>query len=109
MSRIEQLQSFLKESPKDSFIIFALAKEYEKANDLVQAEEHYRTIQKNEPEYVGMYYHLGKILFIQNRLQEAWDTYTAGMAIAKSQKDQHALSELAGARMEIDEDDLDNE
>ena len=72
----------------------------------MKAEEYYRTIEQNEPEYVGMYYHLGKVLFNQNRLQEAWDIYTAGMAIAKSQKDQHALSELAGARMEIDEDDI---
>ena len=106
MSRMEQLQSFLKESPKDSFITFAIAKEYEKADDLVKAEEYYRMIEQNEPEYAGMYYHLGKVLFNQNRLQEAWDIYTAGMAIAKSQKDQHALSELAGARMEIDEDEI---
>jgi len=106
MSRIEQLQSFLKESPKDSFITFAIAKEYEKVNDLENAEIYYRAIEKNEPEYVGLYYHLGKLLFNQNRLQEAWDIYSSGMAVAKSQKDQHALNELAGARMEIDEDDI---
>jgi len=106
MSRIEQLQSFLAESPTDSFITFALAKEYEKLNDLAKAEEFYRAIEKNEPSYVGMYYHLGKLLMKQERLQEAWDIYSTGMKVAKDQKDQHALSELAGARMEIDEDEL---
>jgi len=106
MSRIEQLQTFLKESPNDSFITFAIAKEYEKLDELEKAESHYRNIEKNEPEYVGLYYHLGKLLFNANRLQEAWDIYSTGMKIAKSQGDQHALNELAGARMEIDEDDL---
>ncbi len=106
MSRIEQLQSFLKESPKDSFITFAIAKEYEKANDISQAEAYYRAIETNEPEYVGMYYHLGKLLFHKGELRNAYDIYTTGMKIAKSQGDQHALSELAGARMEIDEDDI---
>jgi len=87
MSRIDQLQAFLKESPKDSFITFAIAKEHEKANDLVQAEAYYRSIEQNEPEYVGMYYHLGKLLFIQNRLQEAWDIYTCLLYTSPSPRD----------------------
>lgn len=106
MSRIEQLQSFLTESPEDSFLRFAMAKEYEKINDLTKAEEYYRSIEKNEPSYVGMYYHLGKLLMKKGDLQGAWDIYTRGMQTAKDQGDQHALSELAGARMEIDEDDI---
>ena len=106
MSRIDQLQSFLKDSPNDSFIIFAIAKEFEKTGDLHQAEKQYRLIHKNEPEYVGMYYHLGKLLFNNNDLQGAWKIYSEGMQVAKQQGDQHALNELAGARLEIDEDDL---
>ena len=106
MSRIDQIQSFLAESPKDSFLIFALAKEYEKLGDLPSAERYYRSITVEEPSYVGVYYHLGKLLSNTGRLKEAYDIFTAGMTMAKSQNDQHALSELAGARLEIDEDDF---
>jgi len=106
MSRINQLKSFLQEAPNDSFLNFALAKEYEKMGESDLAEKYYRHILKIEPEYIGMYYHLGKLLFNDHRLKEAHEIYTQGMNQAKQQNDQHALSELAGARLEIDEDEI---
>jgi len=107
MSRLAQLLDFLNASPDDSFILFALAKEYEKADDIQNAETYYLRIHNHDPDYIGLYYHLGKLYFRQDRLKEAFDIYTEGMRRAKDQGDQHALRELAGARLEIDEDELD--
>lgn len=107
MSRLSQLLAFLDESPNDSFIRFALAKEYEKASDIQNAEKYYQQIHQDDPDYIGLYYHYGKLLFHQNRLKSAFEIYSEGMRRAKDQEDQHALNELAGARLEIDEDELD--
>ncbi len=41
------------------------------------------------------------------RPREAWRVYTEGMAITKRLGEQHAMRELAGARMELgDEEDF---
>ena len=60
MSRLEQLQAFLKESPDDPFILFALAKEYEKQGDDDHTKQYFLQLTREHPKYVGTYYHLGK-------------------------------------------------
>ncbi|MBT8220336.1 MAG: tetratricopeptide repeat protein [Bacteroidia bacterium] len=107
MSRIEQLKDFLKESPEDSFLRFALAKEYEKSHQTERALAFFTQIANDDPEYVGLYYHLGKLYLNMGEVRKSFDTYTKGMEVARSQDDKHALSELVAARMEIDEDELD--
>ncbi len=107
MNRLDQLLQLIKESPDDSFLNFALAKEYEKGEKNQLALKHYLHILKVEPEYIGLYYHLGKLYEIQSEPQKAFETYTDGMHIAKKLNDQHALSELAGARLSLgDEEDF---
>ena len=110
MSRLEKLLQYHAASPKDSFLLFALAKEYEKMGDDDKALEYYLQIREYDPGYVGLYYHLGKLYLRKNELETAIETYKTGMEIAKKAGDQHAFSELAGAKMEIsDEDDEDED
>lgn len=105
--RLEQLQSFLAQSPNEPFILFALAKEYEKLQELQQALEHYQRLAQAHPDYVGTYYHLGKLQEQLHTPAEAWATYSKGMKVARTAGDNHSLSELAGARLELgDEDDF---
>ncbi|MEY4905516.1 MAG: hypothetical protein RLZZ292_3331, partial [Bacteroidota bacterium] len=61
MSRLQQLQQFLAASPDDAFILFALAKEYEKQNDVGLALSYYQILREKQADYVGTYYHLGKL------------------------------------------------
>ncbi len=107
MSRKAQIEAMLAESPQDAFLRFALAKEYEKEGADAGAREIYEALVAEVPDYVGTYYHLGKTL---ERLQEpaaAWQVYTTGMAVTKRLGERHALSELAGARLELgDEEDF---
>ena len=44
MTRLEQLQQFLQNSPNDSFILFAIAKEYEGAGKLNEALNYYKKL-----------------------------------------------------------------
>ncbi len=92
---------------KDDFVCFALAKEYEKEDDLAKAKSYYEMLKNNNPEYVGLYYHLGKLLEAQEQFSSAFSTYKEGIAVAKKIGDQHALSELAAAKLELgDEEDF---
>lgn len=93
-------------NPKDSFVLYALAKEYENSGDLNEALSFFENLRTKDPEYVGMYYHIGKLYLKLQREEEALSTFDKGITIAKSQGDQHALNELKGARLEIaDEED----
>ncbi len=102
--RLEQLLQFLSASPEDAFLLFALAKEHEKLGNTETALDFYQKIVTTSPDYVGAYYHLGKLQEKNTTLEQAIETYKSGMLIAQKIGDRHALSELAAAKLEIDED-----
>lgn len=97
--------AFHESSPKDSFILFALAKEHEKIGDDDKALHYYLKIREYEPTYVGVYYHLGKLYEKIGSQHLAFDTYQAGIDAARQAGDQHALSELAEAKLMLGDDD----
>jgi len=101
--RLDQLLQYLENSPGDSFLLFAVAKEYEKSGNRDKALEYYRQLVAGNPGYIGTYYHLGKLYEKLNAPDKALQTYEAGMRVAREAGDQHALSELAGARMNLEE------
>lgn len=103
--RLEQLLELLHESPRDSFLLFAVAKEYESLQDDHHALEYYQTLVGTDPAYVGVYYHLGKLHERVGRTEEALATYEQGMTIARSQGDQHSYSELASAKLNLEYDE----
>lgn len=104
--RLQQLLDFLSASPDDAFLLFAVAKEHEKLGNTATALEFFQKIVTTSPDYVGTYYHLGKLLEKNGEPEQALMAYKSGMEVAKKIGDRHALSELAGAKMELsDEDD----
>jgi tetratricopeptide (TPR) repeat protein len=102
--RLQTLQGLLSDSPDDPFLLFAIAKEYEKLLDFDQALEQYLLLQEKTPDYVGLYYHLGKLYERLDQWDNALETYKKGMTVARKAGDQHALGELAGAKMNLDEE-----
>lgn len=107
MSRKDQILAMLEEAPKDPFLRFALAKEWEKEGNDPTALNIYRSLVNDRPDYVGTYYHLGKTLERMERPREAWKIYTRGIEVTKQAGEQHAMRELAGARLELgDEEDF---
>jgi len=101
MERIDLLRQYLEESPEDPFLLFALAKEFEKMGDRKRALEKYQQLKTDHPDYVGTYYHLGKLLLEEGLSAEASEAYRTGIAVAKKQSDLHSRSELEGALLEI--------
>jgi hypothetical protein len=55
-NRLLQLQALLAETPGDSFLTYAIAKEYEGMGDDQQALVYYQQLLQADPGYVGAYY-----------------------------------------------------
>ncbi|MFM8450004.1 MAG: hypothetical protein ACKOAY_07850 [Haliscomenobacter sp.] len=100
--RLVQLLELLDATPLDSFLLFATGKEYEKMEDLEQALDYYELLEKTNPDYVGLYYHLGKLLERMERSADALAAYDRGMATARKLQDQHSYNELSGARLNLE-------
>jgi tetratricopeptide (TPR) repeat protein len=100
--RLEQLKALASERPNDAFTLFALAKEYQKSENFKQSLLYYREIVKIQPDYVGTYYHLGKLLEQENQEKEALEIYRKGIEIAQKIQDLHALSELKNAHLNLE-------
>jgi tetratricopeptide (TPR) repeat protein len=94
MSRLSQIEEMLKTEPNDSFLNYALALEFAKANDVHKAIELIENVLLREENYLGAYYQLGKFYEQIQDLPKAIATYTKGIAIAKSIKNNKALGEL---------------
>jgi len=101
MDRIEKLWQFLNASPGDSFIQHALALEYIKLGDDEAARKLFEELLKREPEYVGSYYHLGKLCERKKDTTAAIKWYEKGMEEAKKVGENHVYSELKGAWEEL--------
>lgn len=105
MNRLTYLLQLHEESPRDAFILFALAKEYEKIGQQDDALKYYLTLKRAVPGYVGLYYHLGKLYEALKQPTDAIGVYREGLQVARAAGDHHAAAELNGARLQIDDDD----
>jgi Tfp pilus assembly protein PilF len=97
MNRIEKISAFLKQQPNDNFLRHALALEYIKIGEDIQARDLFIQILTETPEYIGSYYHLAKCLEKLQDRSAAIEWYEKGMAAAKLAKDDHSYRELQGA------------
>lgn len=96
-TRLDKLLHFLEAEPNDTFILYALATEYNAINDTKNAFYYYLKLINEHPDYVGTYYHLGKLYQKEAQLEEAVAIYQKGMLVSKAKKDMHSFSELQGA------------
>ncbi|MDX2067026.1 MAG: tetratricopeptide repeat protein [Haliscomenobacter sp.] len=101
-NRLLQLLEMQESDPADTFVLFALAKEYEGLEDDSEALHYYQQLLEKDPQYVGAFYHLAKLYERQEALLEAVSTYEKGIAVAKAVSDQHALAELQSAKLNLE-------
>ena len=94
LSRLQQIEEMLKSEPTDSFLNYALALEYAKLNDIKKAIELIESLLLHDENYLGAYYQLGKYYEQSNQKESATTIFNKGISIAKTQKNNKALSEL---------------
>lgn len=97
MENIEKLLYFLNQNPQDCFLQHALALEYIKAGNENEAQKVFERLLQANPEYVGSYYHLGKLHERKREGPQAMNIYKKGMEMAISLADRHSYNELKSA------------
>ena len=102
MNRLDRLLEFYREDPDDAFTVFALASEYRKTADTSNARKYYELLVSKHPEYVGTYYHLGKLYEDLGLAESALETYDTGIEVATRLRDNHSRSELQSAKMNLE-------
>jgi tetratricopeptide (TPR) repeat protein len=100
--RLDQLQSFYEDDPDDPFTRFALAQEHLKHENVEEALAFFEELVETDPDYVGTYYHLGKLYERLDRKEDALDTYEQGIEVAREQREQKTLSELQDAKLKAE-------
>lgn len=104
MDRIEKLKEFLRAEPDDPFVKHALALEYVKIGEVSTARRLFEEVLAKNPEAVGSYYQLGKLLEGMGEAQLAMEWYTKGMAAAKAAGERRSYNELQNAYDELSDD-----
>ena len=97
MSRLPQLHKLLEKSPQDTFLLYAIALEHKKANELPQALDYLSRTLQIDPDYAYAYYQVGQTHEQAGDLDKARQAYQDGLAAARRKGDAKALGELQTA------------
>lgn len=95
--KIQRLAFNLKKNPNDSFSKFALALELLKRDQVTKAVVLFESILEQDPDYLGVYYHLGKLYQKMSQYQKAGELFNRGIDLAEKQQNKRTKSELAEA------------
>ncbi len=95
--RIKQLLELHEQDPEDDFVLFAIAQEYHKVDDLDKSVEMFEKLRLKNPQYIGLYYHLAAVYQKLEEPAKAENIYKIGIALAQELSEHHALAELKNA------------
>ena len=104
MDRINKLKEMLEVEANDSFLQHALALEYIKIGNESEAKRLFIEILGREPNYLGSYYHLGKLLERIGEIKKAIEIYKKGIDVARAANDRHSFNELQNALEEAQDE-----
>lgn len=102
-ARIKQLAKLVRENPSDSFSKFALALELKKSGEPDRARTLFESIRTNDPDYTGVYYHLGKTCELLGESDRALTLYKEGLDRVPT-SDPRTRSELKDALDQLNEE-----
>lgn len=95
--KISQLARSVQKDPADTFSQFALALELLKVNRVEKAQVLFEAILKQDSEYLGVYYHLGKLYQQRGMYSKAENLFKDGVKLAEKKGDLRTTSELLEA------------
>lgn len=100
-NRRQVLEKFVEKNPLDAFARYGLAMECTKEGDMAAAETHFKQLLSDHADYVAAYYQFGRLLALSNRVAEAREIFSAGIACAVKTGEEHARQELQAALDEL--------
>lgn len=104
-TRLNNLEKYLLDDPKDPFLRYAIAMEYVKLAALLEAKMKFSDLLRDVPDYLAAYYQFGQLLEqLSDRIQ-AIEIYKTGIKIAEKQNNIRTLKELKQALEFLIEDE----
>jgi Tfp pilus assembly protein PilF len=97
LSRLEMVNKLLEKEPEDVFLNYALGVEYFAELNLEDAEKQFRKVIQLDPEYIAVYYQMGKVYESKEENKEAVRYYLLGNEKAKQQNNAKAAREFDDA------------
>ena len=94
-TRREKFEAMLAAEPRDAFLRYALAMEYEKEGQHQRSLELLRGLMAENPPHVPSYFMAAQHLTKQDRVAEARDTLRAGIEQARQHGNSHAAAEMS--------------
>ena len=94
MSKREKIESMLQDSPDDVFLNYAFAMELAKESNIEEARAAFDKVRKLDPNYVPAYFQEGQMLAQEDEIDAARSILEAGIKVARSVGDDHALGEM---------------
>lgn len=94
--RLDQLLSFLKETPDDPFVLYALALEYKSLNPEL-ASQYFSHLLQTHADYLPAYYQAAQFQEETGNREEALRLYHLGIDLARKQNEVATLRELQAA------------
>lgn len=92
--KVSRLAKAIKKDPEDIFSKFALALELLKEGRVKKAQILFEAVLRQDPEYLGVYYHLGKLYQSIGMYDEALKLYETGIEQASKNNEIRTKSEL---------------
>ncbi len=93
-ARLEALQQLIKEDAADPFLRYALCLELDKAGRREEAVINLELLQKQQPDYLALYYQWAVWLLEEGKTEEAKKATAMGIAVASQQNNLKTRSEL---------------
>jgi Tfp pilus assembly protein PilF len=103
VKRIDALLSMLQTEPTDVFLNYSLAIEYLSETNFGLAEGQFLKVLNFQPDYIPVFYQLGKLYEQQNKSEKALEFYKRGLEFAKAQKNNKAVNEFGEAIFMLEE------
>ncbi len=94
MTRREKIEARLQEDPNDVFLHYSYAMELTKEGDEAAARASFQRVRELDPNYVAGYFQEGQFLSGIGDVDGAKEILQAGIAVARSVGDQHAVGEM---------------
>jgi tetratricopeptide (TPR) repeat protein len=103
MNRLDYLIQLHIEQPNDPFIIYGIALEHKKNNDL-EATTYFEKLLVLFPDYLPTYYQAAEYFIENNKMDIALTIYDKGIELASSLNEMKTLAELKNAKQNLEID-----
>jgi tetratricopeptide (TPR) repeat protein len=88
------IESMLKQSPNDTFLLYGLAMEYLKEGNTSEGIARLKHVTDVNPNYPAAFFQLGQVLSQEGEIEEAKDWLERGIVVAEKMGDAHAAGEM---------------